>query len=135
MPTVRTLELSHIGIRVSQLDAALAFYGALGFRHVAGPFENEPVVILQNQAGAEINLIVNAPSTPTSNILMDIEFKHPGVTHVAYWVDDLEEARQTLASHGIIPRGDPVVFPNGIRAIFVRDPDMNVVELDERPKK
>ena len=62
------------------------------------------------------------------NILMDIEDKHPGYTHIALTVSSLESARSFVATHGIAITGS---FSFGdMSAIFIRDPDRNVIELD-----
>jgi lactoylglutathione lyase len=115
--------LAHIGIRVSDLEKSCTFYGLLGFRHVAGPFEGEPVVILSHPAGVEINLIINAPPNTAENILMDVTTKHAGYTHVALSVSDLDAMVTELNAVGVAISGGPVRFPNGARAVFVRDPD------------
>jgi hypothetical protein len=36
-----------------------------------------------------------------------------------------------LEREGIRPSGGPVTFPTGHRAIFLRDPDRNVIELNQ----
>jgi lactoylglutathione lyase len=123
--------VAHIGIRVSNLETSCAFYGVLGFSHVAGPFEGQPVVILSHPAGVEINLIINAPPNAKENVLMDVPTKHPGYTHVALSVSDLDAMVTELNAAGVPISDGPVRFPNGARAVFVRDPDRNVVELNQ----
>lgn len=129
---VAILGVAHLGIRIAELQRSLDFYERLGFKRVAGPFAGEPVVILENAAGVEINLIVNAVPSSSSNVLMDVPDKHPGYTHVALLVSDLEQTRERLATLGIELSGGPVSFPNGARAVFVRDPDRNVIELHQQ---
>lgn len=75
--------VAHIGIRVFDLDRARRFYEDLGFKFIVGPVGPEPVAILTHPSGTIINLILNASSGETPNILMDVEDKHPGYTHVA----------------------------------------------------
>ena len=59
---------------------------------------------------------------------MDIEEKHAGYTHLALTVSSLESARDFLAAQGIEITGS---FSFGdMSAIFVRDPDRNVLEFD-----
>lgn len=133
--TNRPLEIvgvAHLGIRVADFERSRRFYELLGFRHVAGPFEHQPVAILENEAGVEINLIINASPTSSDNVLMDIPEKHPGYTHVALLVPNLDETLARLAALGIETSDGPVTFPNGSRAVFVRDPDRSVIELHER---
>jgi lactoylglutathione lyase len=125
--------VAHIGIRVAELERSQAFYGVLGFELTGGPYGSEPVAILKHPAGVEINLIINAKGRDGHNVLMDEEVKHAGYTHVALDCPDLAFAQQALEAAGIPLSGGPVTFPGGHRAIFVRDPDRNVIELNETP--
>src|SRR3954451_13403063 len=73
--------LAHLGIRVHDLQRAVAFYELLGFTKTAGPLGPEPVAILEHPCGLEINLVLNAASATAPNLLMDVPEKHPGITH------------------------------------------------------
>lgn len=130
-PSVDLTGVSHIGIRVRELARARAFYELLGFKFVIGPVGPEPVAILSHPAGVEINLILNATEAVDDNILMDVDIKYPGYTHVALSVRDVDEAKGALEAAGVRITEGPVTFPSGARAIFVRDPDCNVVELNQ----
>ncbi len=130
--TVGINGFAHIGLRVHDLATARAFYELLGFEFEIGPVGPEPVAILQHPAGIELNLILNAVK-PTENILMDIPVKHAGYTHVALSIADIDTAIAALADAGIQISGGPIEFTGGHRAIFVRDPDGNVVELNQAP--
>lgn len=123
--------VAHIGIRVRELERSRAFYGVLGFELTAGPFGSEPVAILSHPSGVEINLIINAKAERDHNVLMDEAVKYAGYTHVALSCPDLQVAMATLERAGIPLSGGPVTFPTGHRAIFLRDPDRNVIELNE----
>jgi lactoylglutathione lyase len=124
--------IAHIGIRVHDLERSLRFYALLGFTKTAGPVGDEPVAILHNEAGVEINLILNAPSPGEPNVLMDVPEKHPGITHVALLCPDIMAAKVRLEAEGIPLSGGPVQLGPRARAIFVRDPDRNVIELHQR---
>ena len=124
--------VAHIGIRVAELERSQAFYAVLGFELTGGPYGSEPVAILKHPAGVEINLIINAKGRDGHNVLMDEEVKHAGYTHVALLVPSLEQTCARLEALGIEPSGGPVTFPNGACAVFVRDPDRNVIELHQR---
>ena len=124
--------LAHLGIRVHDLQRAVAFYELLGFTKTAGPLGPEPVAILEHPCGLEINLVLNAASATAPNLLMDVPEKHPGITHFALLCPDIQAAARRLASAGIPLSGGPIRFETGARAIFVRDPDRNVIELHER---
>jgi lactoylglutathione lyase len=123
--------LAHIGIRVHDLGRSVAFYELLGFRKTAGPIGPEPVAILDHPSGVEINLVLNAPEAREPNILMDVAEKHPGITHFALWCDDITAAKERLEAAGFPLSGGPIRFETGTQAIFVRDPDRNVIELDQ----
>ena len=116
--------LSHIGIRVHDLARSRAFYEALGFRFKWGPAGPEPVAAMRHASGLEINFILNAQAANTPNILMDVREKHPGYTHMALKIDDVAKVEDALARAGVAITGK-----RGSAALFVRDPDGNVIEL------
>ena len=124
--------IAHIGIRVHDLARSVAFYEVLGFTKTVGPIGSEPVAILDHPSGVEINLVLNAPSATAPNILMDVPEKHPGITHIALLVPDLDAARATIEAAGISLSGGPIQFMPTARGFFIRDPDRNVIELHER---
>ena len=121
--------VAHVGIRVHNLARARAFYEHLGFEFIVGPVGPEPVAILKHPAGVEINLIINAANSTAQNVLMDIEEKHAGYTHVALRIRDIDSAKRLLDEAGIEITGGPINYPGGARGLFIRDPDRNVVEL------
>jgi len=122
--------VDHIGIRVRDLDRAMAFYGVLGFElHHKVTFD--AVAIIKNRAGVEINLIINANAgDPANNILMDVPEKYAGYTHVALRVASIAATLAALAAHDIKITQGPVQFgADGGVSLFIRDPDRNVIEL------
>jgi len=125
--------VDHIGIRVRDLDRALAFYKVLGFEflHQAS---GDSVAIIKNGAGVEINLIFNANAgDPAKNILMDVGEKYAGYTHVALRVASVNGTVAALKANDIKITQGPVKFgEDGGVSVFVRDPDRNVIELRGR---
>ncbi len=122
-------DIAHLGIRVHDLERSRRFYALLGFELTAGPMGPEPVAILQHPSGVEINLILNAANAEATNVLMDVAEKHPGYTHVALAIRDIEKAKAFFEDRGIAITGGPNTYPGGARGMFVRDPDRNVIEL------
>ena len=127
--TITINQVDHIGIRVADLDRAMAFYGVLGFE-LAHRSSNDAVVIVKNGQGIEINLIYNAnDANDGKNILMDVGVKYAGYTHMALGVDSIMRTMGILAANDIAITQGPVVMREGHVAVFVRDPDRNVIEL------
>lgn len=121
--------VAHLGIRVSNLEDSRRFYETLGFTFVAGPMGPEPVAIMTHPCGVDINFILNAPGRPEQNVLQDVPEKHPGYTHVALAVADLDRAVAHLGRAGVSIKSGPMNYPGGARGLFLRDPDLNTVEL------
>jgi lactoylglutathione lyase len=116
--------LAHIGIRVHDVARTRAFYEQLGFRWAWGPAGPEPVAAMTHPSGLELNFILNAPDAKRPNILMDVGEKYPGITHIALKISDVAATRRALEAAGIALSGT-----RGAVALFVRDPDGNVIEL------
>ena len=121
--------VNHIGIRVRDFEVSRDFYQKLGFEYIAGPTGPEPVAIVEHPSGINVNFILNASQADDTNILMDIEEKHTGYTHVALEVTDANEVANELEKLGIPLSGD-MSHPTG-RSLFIRDPDRNVIEFCE----
>jgi len=125
--------VDHIGIRVRDLTRSLDFYRVLGFE-LHWKDEHDAVAILRNARDVEINLIYNASSVGgVRNILMDVAEKYPGFTHVALRVESITDTIQALRNSDIRITQGPVSFGlDGHISVFVRDPDLNVIELRGR---
>lgn len=123
--------INHIGIRVRNLETARRFYEQLGFKFLAGPLGPEPVAIMEHPSGVNINLILNADSSMTDNVLMDVPEKHPGYTHMALDVDDIKAVEATIINLGITITEGPITLPDGGIMIFIRDQDKNVIEFHQ----
>src|SRR5476651_1933816 len=119
--------LAHIGIRVHDIARSRAFYERLGFVWAWGPSGPEPVAAMTHASGLELNFIINAPDDTRPNILMDVPEKYPGITHIALKIGDVATVESELRAAGIAVSGRRGTNP--VRALFVRDPDGNVIEL------
>jgi len=131
LPAVRVLGFDHVGIRVSDRAEALDFYARLGFRLTLDLPAHEACE-LASADGTRINLIFNGARQPgRANVLLDAPVKLPGITHPAFIVDDLDALQALLARHGIsVTEGPHAIGPRRI-ALFIRDPDGNVLEFNQ----
>lgn len=122
--------IDHLGIRVSRLETARAFYEQLGFEFIMGPVGPEPVAIMKHPCGVVVNFILNADAPTDQNVLMDIPERHAGYTHVALRVSDLDTVQQHLHQLNITITEGPIDFGDGMgRSLFIRDQDRNVIEF------
>jgi lactoylglutathione lyase len=131
--TIAIERVDHIGIRVRDLDHALAFYGVLGFDLVRRA-EGDDVAIIRNAHGVELNLVFNANAgNADANILMDVPEKFPGYTHIALRVASIPATIAALKANDVAITQGPVNFGEaGHVSVFIRDPDRNVIELRGR---
>jgi lactoylglutathione lyase len=131
--TIDIERVDHIGVRVRDLDRALAFYRILGFSllHRA---QGDDVAIIRNQQGVELNIIFNADAgSAAENILMDVAGKYAGYTHIALRVTSIPATIAVLRASDVAITQGPVSFGDaGQVSVFIRDPDRNVIELRGR---
>ena len=121
-------KVDHIGIRISDRDASVAFYEKLGFAFVSGiAYEDGHPIVLQNASGLTLNLLGPANTFAGQNILMDRDDKYPGITHFAIKTGDIAATESALAAAGIAI-SDRRRFM-GVSTVFIRDPDRNVIEI------
>ncbi len=121
--------VNHVGIRIGERVRSVAFYELLGFELIEDVgFEKGHPIIMKHPCGVVLNLLGPANTDDGKNILMDVEEKYPGYTHIALTVSDLEMAKSFMNDNNIEITGS---FSFGdMSAIFIRDPDKNVIELD-----
>jgi len=91
-------------------------------------FEKGHPVIMKHVSGVVLNLLGPATVVDQINILMDVDEKYAGITHVALTVTSLHDTKSFLNESGIEITGS-FGFGN-MAAVFIRDPDRNVIELD-----
>lgn len=119
----------HVGIRVSDRERAITFYGSLGFDTIVQDDDGD--LELTNSAGLRINLIPNAaPQSGQRNILLDAAIKYPGLTHPAFVIRNLDEAVAAVNAAGIRITEGPKESDRRTY-FFIRDPDGNVLEFNE----
>ena len=130
---IEVARVDHVGVRVRDLERALRFYELLGFK-LHAKAANDAVAIVKNEHDVELNLVYNANADAGGkNVLMDVAEKYPGWTHLALRVSSIKATIQVLRAHDVRITQGPVSFGrDGHVSVFVRDPDLNVVELRGR---
>ena len=125
--------VDHVGIRVRDLERAMRFYALLGFK-LHAKATNDAVAIVRNEHDVELNLVYNANADAgAKNVLMDVAEKYPGYTHLAFRVSSIKAVIEVLRANDVRITQGPVSFGrDGHVSVFVRDPDLNVVELRGR---
>lgn len=128
-----TLRLDHVGIRVTDLAVAEAFYGKLGFTRDPEEFSLAAKASgLVHPSGLRIHLIFNGEAAEEGNVLLDVPIKRPGYTHAAFIIDSMDMLVSWLEEQGIPITEGPVQMGHGRRTVcFIRDPDLNVLEFNE----
>ena len=121
--------INHVGVRVRDKTISVRFYETLGFVSKGDlGFEKGHPIVMRHPCGVVLNLLGPAHIDSNENILMDIETKHTGITHIALTVSSLAHTTDFLNQHNISITGS-FSFGN-MSAVFIRDPDRNVIELD-----
>jgi len=121
MATVRYL--------VRDVDAAVAFYTALGFELVDrwGP----PFAVMKK---GDLTLWVSGPGTSAAKTLPDGSQPQPGGwNRFVFEVPDIDVAVRDLSVKGGRFRSEPIQGPGG-RQVLCEDPSGNPIELFEAKK-
>lgn len=129
---VSILKIDHIGIRVREKKRATDFYEMLGFKLITDTgFEKGHPIMMEHASGVVLNLLGPGTEPDDENVLMDIDRKHAGYTHIALKVRSLEVLETFLKDNGVEITGR-FSFKD-MSALFIRDPDRNVIEFDSYP--
>ncbi len=122
------MELIHTCYRITDPDASVEFYEALGFeKRRELPIRDEAINIFMGFPGDDDRLEL------TYNFGVESYELGTGYGHIAVTVEDLDGTLERLAGQGIEPEKPPYsVREGGSRLCFVRDPDGYRIELIER---
>lgn len=112
--------IAHIGVAVTDLDQSLAFYrDVLGLRPGHGPEERDGATIVSLPFGeSEVELL--QPLGPDGPIAKFLAKRGPGIHHVCYRVDDLDQALARCRSAGyLLIDEQPRIGVGGKRIAFI----------------
>ena len=95
-------KISHIGIAVTSIDEALPFYSeVLGLEFEGTEVVEEQKVKVAFLAIGESRIELLEPTAPDSPVAKFLEKHGPGVHHLAYQVEGLEERLAALKGQGV----------------------------------
>jgi methylmalonyl-CoA/ethylmalonyl-CoA epimerase len=99
-PTPRGTRIAHIGIAVSGLEAVLPFYrDVLGMPEV--PLDDADGARIAGLAAGDSLVELLEPARPDSPIGRFLEKRGPGIHHVCFAVDDLDDALARCRAAGV----------------------------------
>ena len=95
-------KISHIGIAVENIDAALPFYTeTLGLEFEGTEVVEEQKVKVAFLVIGESRIELLEPTSPDSPVARFLEKNGPGVHHLAYQVEGLERRLTSLKGQGV----------------------------------
>ena len=121
MPKLNFL-LHHSSLMISDLDVSIKYYTEIiGLQQMERPDLGFPGAWFQLGENQQLHIILLPNMDPTTG-----RPEHGGRDrHVALTVDDFETVRDTLDENNIFYS----MSKSGRKALFVRDPDANAIEI------
>ena len=124
--------LSHVSITVTDVAKAREFYtGVLGLAEIPRPAFDFPGIWYSLGGDLQLHIILNDELVRPAVEREKIVARYP---HFALWTDDCDETAAKIEALGLVCR-DVISGPTGLRQVFVKDPDGNMVEFIGPSKK
>lgn len=138
-------KLEHVGVVVHDLEAAKAFFIALGLElEGEASLTGDTVDRLTGLKGVRTDIAVLRPPDGHGGVEL-IEYRTPesregdsrapmntpGIRHFVFSVEDIEDVLERLRPHGGTLVGELVRYEDSYRLCYVRGPEGIVVELAE----
>ena len=130
---MRVMGINHVSLNVKDIRASTDFYGkVLGFRQMETvPFDGFSLVYFQIPGGGRLELFDYGGKNPASQR----DETEAGLRHLAFEVDDVDEAARRLAAAGVKITLPPTDLPTlGSRAILFLDPNGVTLEYCQKLK-
>ena len=119
-------QLTHVSVTVTDVAKAREFYSdVLGFREIDRPAFNFPGIWYSLGGDLQLHIILNDALVRPALEREKIEARYP---HFALWTDDCDATAARIETLGLVCR-DVISGPTGLRQIFVKDPDGNMIEF------
>ena len=133
---MKVKQIDHIGIAVKSLDRAGRFYTdvlGLPVQETETVEDQKVTVAFIPVAGSEVELLES--TEPDGPVARYIESKGEGIQHIAYRVENIDEALAELKEKGVrLIDQEPRKGAGGARIAFIHPKETNgvLVELCER---
>jgi catechol 2,3-dioxygenase-like lactoylglutathione lyase family enzyme len=125
MAKIKVRKVNHVAVAVKDRRASLKFYrDLLGLEVIPSMVESPNIVWMRMADGTMLHLIEPREGTPPPAA-------PAGAYHTAFEVDDFDGAYRALQEAGLEIE-PPHERLDGQRAMFIRDPDGNRVEIATR---
>lgn len=136
--------MDHVGVVVDDLPAAIAFFVELGMELV-GETSVEGSDRIVGLVGVRADLAF--VRTPDGHSQLELTKFHsptatsaepnapaniPGLRHLTFAVDDLDDVLERLRAHGAELVGEVARFGDSYRLCFIRGPEGIIIELGEQ---
>ena len=119
-------QMSHVSITVTDIQKTRDFYtGLLGFQEIPRPAFDFPGIWYSLGGDLQLHIILNDQLVKPAVEREQIIARYP---HFAVWTDDCDETAAKIGALGL-PTRDVISGPTGLRQVFVKDPDGNMVEF------
>ena len=118
--------LSHVSVTVTDVEKAREFYGGvLGFPEIPRPAFDFPGIWYSLGGDLQLHIILNDQLVRPAAEREKIVARY---AHFALWTDDADATAKRIQQLGL-PCRDVISGPTGLRQLFVKDPDGNMVEF------
>ncbi|MFK0243750.1 VOC family protein [Amycolatopsis azurea] len=138
------MKLEHIGVVVHDLEAAKAFFTALGLElEGEASLKGDTVDRLTGLEKVRTDIAMLRPpdghggvelikyQAPSRDGHSRVPMNTPGIRHFVFSVEDIEDVLERLRAHGGELVGELVQYEDSYRLCYVRGPEGITVELAE----
>jgi catechol 2,3-dioxygenase-like lactoylglutathione lyase family enzyme len=119
-------QLTHVSVTVTDVAKAREFYSdTLGLEEIPRPAFEFAGIWYSLGGDLQLHIILNDRLVRPAVEPETIQAQYP---HFALWTDDCDATAAQIAARGLVCR-DVISGPTGLRQVFVKDPDGNMVEF------